>query len=163
MGTLYRGISPALLGILPYAGVAFAVNDGLKNHFSQGGTKRIPVSTKLACGGFAGLVSQTLTYPIDVIRRRMQADGFMHGLEKPAGAAVSRSTGVGRSRDIGRYSTILSTGRHILQTEGMRGLFKGVSINWIKGPVTISLSFTAFDKLKQVFRVDQPHYNSDEQ
>lgn len=31
---------------------------------------------KLVCGAWAGAVSQTLTYPLDVIRRRMQVAGM---------------------------------------------------------------------------------------
>lgn len=28
--------------------------------------------TKLGCGGVAGIIGQTLTYPLDVVRRQMQ-------------------------------------------------------------------------------------------
>lgn len=30
------------------------------------------VTVKLACGSVAGLLGQTLTYPLDVVRRQMQ-------------------------------------------------------------------------------------------
>lgn len=31
---------------------------------------------KLVCGGLAGTISQTLTYPFDVLRRKMQVAGL---------------------------------------------------------------------------------------
>lgn len=35
----------------------------------------------------------------------------------------------------------------------MRGMFKGLSVNWVKGPVAISISFTTFDFLKRQFGI----------
>lgn len=37
----------------------------------------------------------------------------------------------------------------VTKEQGVRGLFKGLSMNWVKGPVGISISFTMFDFLKR--------------
>lgn len=61
---------PTLLGILPYAGLKFYVYERLKGGLS---TDEAPTITmKLTCGAIAGLIGQTLTYPLDVVRRQMQ-------------------------------------------------------------------------------------------
>ena len=43
------------------------------------------------------------------------------------------------------YRTILHTLRYVLLTEGLRGIFKGVSMNWIKGPLAVTISFNTYD------------------
>ena len=37
--------------------------------------------------------------------------------------------------------------KHLIATEGLRGLSKGFTLNIIKGPVVMSLSFTTYDLL----------------
>jgi hypothetical protein len=44
--------------------------------------------------------------------------------------------------------SMILTMQHLYEEQGMRGFFKGVSMNWIKGPVAFSISFTAFDLLQ---------------
>lgn len=39
--------------------------------------------------------------------------------------------------------------RQLIETEGLRGLSKGFSLNIIKGPITLSLSFTTYDLLRK--------------
>lgn len=79
---------------------------------------------RLAFGACAGLIGQSASYPLDVVRRRMQTAG------------VTGSC----------YGTILGTMREIVTHEGVvRGLYKGLSMNWLKGPVAVGVSFTTFD------------------
>ena len=80
---LYRGINPALLGMIPYAGLAFYCFELCKYecvkrfpeltcYESHDGTRVLKVHFKLICGGMSGAVAQTFSYPLDVARRRMQ-------------------------------------------------------------------------------------------
>jgi hypothetical protein len=45
--------------------------------------------------------------------------------------------------------SMLAVLRHLVETEGLRGLGKGFSLNIIKGPITLSLSFTTYDILRK--------------
>ena len=75
---LYRGLAPTLLGIIPYAGLSFYFFELLKTkllqHFKwarsslDGDEVTLVLGAKLLCGGFAGAMSQTVSYPLDVAR-----------------------------------------------------------------------------------------------
>ena len=45
--------------------------------------------------------------------------------------------------------SIVSVLGHCYKTEGLAGLFKGFSMNCIKGPISTGISFTLFDLLKE--------------
>lgn len=62
-------------------------------------------------GALAGLVGQSVAYPLDVIRRRMQTDGMRQPRNNLGMMAVARL---------------------VLEKEGVRGMFKGLTLNWIK-------------------------------
>jgi solute carrier family 25 phosphate transporter 23/24/25/41 len=90
---------------------------------------------KLACGGAAGAVAQTFTYPLDVIRRRMQVC---------ASKAVSY-----------QHATALDAFMYILRNDGITGLFKGMLPNYLKVVPAISLSFVTFEFVKAQLMVDE--------
>lgn len=61
---------PTLYGMLPYAGLKFYIYERLKSSLPE--DCQSSVSVKLACGAIAGIMGQTFTYPLDVVRRQMQ-------------------------------------------------------------------------------------------
>eukprot|EP00027_Filamoeba_sp_ATCC50430_P009803 CAMPEP_0168560138 /NCGR_PEP_ID=MMETSP0413-20121227/10898_1 /TAXON_ID=136452 /ORGANISM="Filamoeba nolandi, Strain NC-AS-23-1" /LENGTH=187 /DNA_ID=CAMNT_0008591415 /DNA_START=448 /DNA_END=1011 /DNA_ORIENTATION=+ len=130
---LYKGMWPTLMGIIPYAGVNFASFEFLKEMAAKYLYTRegeLPVPIKLLCGGFAGAIGQTVSYPLDVVRRQMQTSGFKegHGL-------VHTST----------WSAL----RTIVQKEGVYGLFRGLSINYMRVGPSVAISFTVYDVVKK--------------
>ncbi|KAL8724161.1 MAG: hypothetical protein Q9181_006949, partial [Wetmoreana brouardii] len=122
----YRGFSPTLAGMLPYAGISFLTHD------TAGDWLRHPVLApytttanpknasappilrywaELLAGGFAGLISQTASYPLEVIRRRMQVGG-----------AVGDGHRLGMRETAGR----------VWRERGWRGFFVGLGIGYFK-------------------------------
>lgn len=159
--TLYRGFTPTILGVVPYAGLSFFTYETLKkvhagmatttskmhkfysqlragNHEAtllsdtEHSGRLQPYSyERLVFGACAGLIGQSASYPLDVVRRRMQTAG------------VTGHT----------YGTILGTMREIVTEEGViRGLYKGLSMNWVKGPIAVGISFTTFDLTQILLR-----------
>nr|VZI38308.1 unnamed protein product [Spirometra erinaceieuropaei] len=137
--SLYRGFAPALLGSIPYSGVAFFTFETLKEwrlkrrKVSESGAGKTPMKLhpleNLFCGATAGILGQTCSYPLDIVRRRMQT------------AAVTGHPEYTRS--------ILGTLRIVYQHEGVfHGLYKGVTMNWIKGPIASGVSFTVFHQIQ---------------
>nr|XP_029496183.1 graves disease carrier protein isoform X2 [Oncorhynchus nerka] len=81
----YKGLIPTLIGMAPYAGFSFFTFGTLKSlglvHFpellgrpSSDNPEVMVLKThvNLLCGGVAGAIAQTISYPLDVARRRMQ-------------------------------------------------------------------------------------------
>lgn len=147
---LYRGLTPTILGILPYAGLSFFTYHQLQQVLADRRGKKASMIQKMGCGAVAGMVGQSLTYPLDIARRRMQT-------YTPQGIENS-SSNPGETRTVPqqmlRMTEILVS---VFRNEGIRkGLFKGLSMNWIKGPISVSISFTTFDLLKRLMRIENP-------
>jgi solute carrier family 25 (mitochondrial phosphate transporter), member 23/24/25/41 len=69
---LYRGLVPTVMGVAPYVGLNFAVYEHVRKMVTPEGQRDPTAVGKLVAGGVAGAVAQTLTYPMDVLRRRFQ-------------------------------------------------------------------------------------------
>ncbi|KAF2977274.1 hypothetical protein EK904_009155, partial [Melospiza melodia maxima] len=130
--TLYRGFTPTILGVIPYAGLSFFTYETLKKvHAEHSGKAQPSPPERLLFGACAGLIGQSASYPLDVVRRRMQTAGVL-----------------GHT-----YSSILRTMQDIVREEGLvRGLYKGLSMNWVKGPIAVGISFTTFDLTQILLR-----------
>lgn len=75
--SFYRGYMPNLLGIIPYAGIDLAVYETLKNNYlSQYDSKQQPSFwVLLACGSVSSTLGQVCSYPLALVRTRLQAQG----------------------------------------------------------------------------------------
>lgn len=74
--SFYRGYMPNLLGIIPYAGIDLAVYETLKNHYlSQYENKQPSFWVLLACGSVSSTLGQVCSYPLALVRTRLQAQG----------------------------------------------------------------------------------------
>ena len=145
----YRGFYPTMLGMLPYAGMSFLTHDtasDLLRHPSiakyttlprqrkQADDKPAPLRywAELASGGIAGLISQTASYPLEVIRRRMQVSGAVGD---------------------GHRMRLRETARLIFREKGMRGFFVGLTIGYVKIIPMSAISFYTYERMKLVFGI----------
>lgn len=142
LANFYRGFSPTLLGMLPYAGMSFLTHDtagDLLRHPSIAKHTTLPSPSssdrpaqlkywaEMISGGFAGLVSQTASYPFEVIRRRMQVGGAVGD---------------------GHRLRIAETAGIIWRERGLRGFFVGLTIGYIKVVPMAATSFFVYERMK---------------
>jgi len=124
--TAFRGLGPTLAGIVPYSGVTWLGYTTLADVAAESPVHR------LAAGALAGLLGQSVTYPLDVARRRMQV------------ATPSVGAGMAPGPSASAWSVLV----YAVRTEGPGVLFKGLTLNWVKGPMATAVSFFCFDALK---------------
>ncbi|KAL1919556.1 uncharacterized protein VTP21DRAFT_2249 [Calcarisporiella thermophila] len=135
----YRGFYPTILGMIPYAGVSFCTNHVLTEYCKTrlphttfpdpkvGDRLRLKTVPNLVCGGVAGAIALTCSYPLEVVRRRMQ----VHGLRDPE-----------------RFVSFADTVRVIARERGWRGFFVGLGIGYLKVTPMIAVSFTVYEQSK---------------
>ncbi|KAK0162863.1 hypothetical protein PV327_006605 [Microctonus hyperodae] len=128
----YRGFTPTILGVIPYAGFSFFTYDTLKNMVKgEKATSALSTMASLTCGAVAGIVGQTASYPLDIVRRRMQTSAIKGAY----------------------YHTTISTTIKIYREEGIMAFYKGLTMNWVKGPVAVGISFATHDIIRDYLRI----------
>uniref|UniRef100_A0A4W4GVE1 Mitochondrial thiamine pyrophosphate carrier n=1 Tax=Electrophorus electricus TaxID=8005 RepID=A0A4W4GVE1_ELEEL len=122
--TFYRGLTPTLVAVFPYAGLQFFFYNILKTFAGPpaGGLQ------SLLSGSIAGVISKTMTYPCDLFKKRLQVGGFEE-------ARLS----FGQVRT---YHGFVDCMVRIAREEGLRGFFKGLSPSLLKA--SLSTGFTFF-------------------
>ncbi|XP_022854054.1 mitochondrial adenine nucleotide transporter ADNT1-like isoform X3 [Olea europaea var. sylvestris] len=149
---LYKGWLPSVIGVIPYVGLNFAVYESLKDWlirskpFGLNEDSELSVTTKLACGAAAGTVGQTVAYPLDVIRRRMQMVGW-----KDAASVV---TGDGKSKAPLEYTGMIDAFRKTVRNEGFGALYKGLIPNSVKVVPSIAIAFVSYEVVKDILGVE---------
>jgi len=131
----YRGFTVTVAGMIPYAGTSFLTWGFLRARFlpppSSEKAKQKPIAD-LAFGAVSGAVSQTASYPFEIIRRRMQVGG----LTKPE-----------------NWMSWSETIREIWKKGGWRGFYVGLSIGFLKVVPMTAISFTVWQAGKNVLGV----------
>ena len=126
---LFRGLAPSLVGIVPYAGIDLMANSSLREYVARryqaaGAEPGIP--ELLGCGMASSTTAMLATYPLNVIRTRMQTGG-MPGF--PA------------------YKTASDCLVDVVRREGVRGLYRGIAPSLAKVLPASSISYAVYDTL----------------
>eukprot|EP00850_Spirogloea_muscicola_P022556 SM000301S11759 [mRNA] locus=s301:14049:17171:+ [translate_table: standard] len=126
----YRGLTPSLLGMIPYAGLDLAAYESLKDfsrHFLAAGDEPGPV-IQLACGTLSGAFGATVVYPLQLVRTRLQAQ---------CQSSAEKYTGM--------LDVFHQTWRH----EGPTGFYKGLLPNMLKVAPAASITYIVYESMKE--------------
>lgn len=121
----YKGYLPNMLGVVPYAAIDLTVYELLKEEFCR----RFPsadgpcVPCLLVCGVVSSSCGQLASYPLALVRTRMQASG----------------SGV----------SMCAIFRHILGTQGWRGLYVGIIPNMMKVAPAFGISYAVYESVRK--------------
>jgi len=111
---LYNGFGVSVIGIIPFRGTYFGVNDTLVGMNPYQKQKDMTgLASKFACAQTAALAAAYASYPFDTVRRRLQMQS-----EKP--------------QEEWMYKGTMHCFSKITSDEGMGALFKGASANALR-------------------------------
>jgi hypothetical protein len=130
---LYKGLGPTILTGSPYVGLQMTFYEELNRNSPKFQDKFTNSIVKLFNGALAGIVAQTLTYPGDTVRRRMQTDGML-GEKK-------------------MYRNSWNCFMQIIRKEGIVTLFAGLNANIVRGIPGAAIQFATYDAMKVLFGV----------
>lgn len=125
----YKGYIPNLLGIIPYAGIDLAVYESLKNTWlSYHKDSTNPgVLVLLGCGTISSTCGQLASYPLALVRTRMQAQASLGAADQPS------------------MNTLM---KKIVAKEGFFGLYRGILPNFMKVIPAVSISYVVYEYMK---------------
>ncbi|KAF8944400.1 hypothetical protein BGZ47_004299 [Haplosporangium gracile] len=153
ISNFYRGFLCSVAGMVPYAGASFFTHDvmqefcrenlpwtlkpnqnrGLPDKNGDYSRPELRTVAELVCGGIAGAVSQTASYPLEVVRRKMQVAG-----------ALDPKVFVG----------MWEMAKRLYIAKGVRGFYVGLSIGYLKVTPLSAISFTVYETMKTTLDIN---------
>jgi solute carrier family 25 phosphate transporter 23/24/25/41 len=136
---LYKGMLTSIMGVAPYVAINFTTYETLKRTFVS--DHRPPtVIESLMYGAVAGATAQTATYPIDLLRRRLQLQGI-------GGQPIL-------------YTGPFHALRTIVRDEGITALYRGMIPCYLKVVPAISISFCTYELMRLVLGIESRKVSS---
>jgi solute carrier family 25 (mitochondrial thiamine pyrophosphate transporter), member 19 len=144
----FRGLTAANAQVVPYMGLFFMLYEAFKPILHDAS---LPLgwlgSADGTSGILASILSKTIVYPLDTVRKRLQVQGpsrlmYVHG-------------------NIPEYTGgVLGTIKMILKREGIRGIYRGLPVALLKAAPTSAATVWTFERTMQVIKMFE---NSDEE
>lgn len=129
---LYGGLRMTLFGYSSYNAMNFMFYERYKQFLLQNQFDKKTVG--FWAGGISGLTAISITYPTDLIRRRLQIQDM--------------------NKNIPKYNGIIDTIKKINQKEGIRGFYRGLLASYLKVFPAISLQFFTIEVLNDFLNID---------
>jgi solute carrier family 25 phosphate transporter 23/24/25/41 len=130
VSALFRGLLPSVVGVIPYAGVDFAVYSSLRDVYTQRYPDKHPgVLTVFMCGALSSTCGQVVAYPLQLVRTRLQTQGM-------AGRPML-------------YKGMSDAFYKIWKCDGLLGFYSGILPNFMKAIPAVSISYIVYEQVSR--------------
>lgn len=144
LSAFYNGLSAVVLGITPKMAIRFSSYEFYKKLLTKKNTDSISTSNIFVAGVGAGITEAVFALsPMEIIKIRLQTNRVSSDVVAGQGA---------------KYRNVFQTGYAIVKEEGIRGLYKGLSLTAARQATNQGTNFTVYSKLKEYL---QNHQNLD--
>ena len=133
--------APALLKKTAYSSSSSSSHPFFRPAFPLSwGKTPIQIMMSLVCGAAAGLISSTATFPLDLVRRRMQLGGGGSPSGSFSAAKPPRPTYAGVVRDV-------------LSRAGPAGFYAGIMPEYYKVAPGVAIGFCTYEACRELLGV----------
>ncbi|WAR30530.1 SCMC2-like protein [Mya arenaria] len=167
--SLWRGNGVNVIKIAPESAIKFMAYEQIKGMF-RGDRKEIGPLERFAAGSSAGAISQSIIYPMEVLKTRLalRKTGQYSGMVDCA-AKLFKHEGAGTLKKLYRRknegadpgivalvlcagdnkSTLSSMFNRILRNEGLKGFYRGLAPNFLKVAPAVSISYVVYESVRE--------------
>jgi hypothetical protein len=130
ISNLYNGLNMSIIGFAPYNALKYMIYEFLIKESNKDKYNKINKNVKqLLCGGLSGTLAVTVTYPTDLIRRRLQLQDF--------------------DSKVPQYNGINDGIKKIYKLEGIKGFYRGLIPCYMNLFPSLAIQFYVIEKLNK--------------
>ncbi|XP_055826710.1 probable mitochondrial adenine nucleotide transporter BTL1 [Solanum dulcamara] len=133
---LYAGLGPTLIGMLPYSTCYYFMYETIKKSYCRAQKKEsLSRAEMLLVGAFSGLTASTISYPLEVARKRLMVGALQGKCPPHMVAALSE----------------------VIREEGLLGLYRGWGASCLKVMPSSGITWTFYEAWKDILLADRRH------
>ncbi|KAF7814643.1 putative mitochondrial adenine nucleotide transporter BTL1 [Senna tora] len=136
VSAFYAGISPTLIGMLPYSTCYYFMYETMKKSYCQSKNKKsLNRPEMLLVGAVAGFTASTISFPLEVARKRLMVGALQGKCPPHMAAALSE----------------------VIREEGLMGLYRGWGASCLKVMPSSGITWMFYEAWKDILLVQKAH------
>ncbi|XP_030500024.1 probable mitochondrial adenine nucleotide transporter BTL1 [Cannabis sativa] len=134
IGAFYAGLSPTLIGMLPYSTCYYFMYETVKKSYCESKNKKsLSRPELLLIGAVSGLTASTISFPLEVARKRLMV-GALHGKCPP---------------------NMVAALSEVIKEQGIMGLYRGWGASCLKVMPSSGITWMFYEAWKDILLVQR--------